>query len=114
MFSEAGEAWVLAAMTRPGAEQITTVAAAGEYLSTHVSEDGLVGDSSALHALTRGRRGPVQCFGCQESGHVIANCAHRAQGTSAPGATLTYNPLSAPHQRTSTSAQNMVRAMDVN
>ena len=51
MFSEAGEAWVLA-MTRPGAEQITTVIAAGEYLSTHVPEDGPVGDGGALHALT--------------------------------------------------------------
>jgi hypothetical protein len=57
MFSVAGEAWVLAAMTRPGAEQITTVTAAGEYLSTHVPEDSLVGDSGALHALTRGRLG---------------------------------------------------------
>jgi len=114
MFSEAGEAWVLVAMTRPGAEQITTVAAAGEYLSTHVPEDGLVGEGGAVHALTRGRRGPVQCFGCQESGHVIANCAHRAQGTSAPGATLTYNQPSVPHQRTDDSAQDMARAMDVN
>jgi len=57
MFSEAGEAWMLAAMTRPGAEHITTVAAAGEYLSTHVPEDGPVGDSGTVHALTRGRRG---------------------------------------------------------
>jgi len=114
MFSEAGEAWVLAAMTRPGAEHIITVAAAGEYLSTHVSEDGLLGDGGAVHALTRGRRGPVQCFGCQESGHVIANCAHRAQGTSAPGATLTYNRPSVPHQHTDASVHDMAHAMDVN
>ena len=108
MFSEAGEAWMLAAMTRPGAEHITTVAAAGEYLSTHVPEDGPVGDSGAVHALTRGRRGwHVQCFGCEETGHVVANCPHRAQGTSALGATLTYNRSSAPHQHTDTSAQDM-------
>jgi hypothetical protein len=113
MFSETGEAWVLAAMTRPGAEQITTVAAAGEYLSTHVPEDGPVGEDGAVHALTRGRRGPVQCFGCQESGHVIDNCPHRAQGTSTLGATLTYNQPSPPHQRTDASAQNMAHAMDV-
>ena len=55
MFSEAGEACVLAAMTRPGAEQITTVVAAGEYLSTHVPEDGPVGDGGAVHALMRGQ-----------------------------------------------------------
>jgi len=78
MFSEAGEAWVLAAMTRPGAEQITTVAAAGEYLSTHVPENGPVGDGGDVHAPTHGRRGPVQCFDCQESGHVIVNCPHFA------------------------------------
>jgi len=97
MFSEAGEAWVLVAMTRPGAEQITTVAAAGEYWSTHVPEDGLVGEGGAVHALTHGRRGPVQCFSCQDSGHVIDNCPHHAQGESAPGAMLTYNRPSAPH-----------------
>jgi len=55
MFSEAGEACVLAAMTRPGAEQITTVVAAGEYLSTHVPEDGPVGDGGAVHALMHGQ-----------------------------------------------------------
>jgi len=53
MFSEAGEAWILAAMTRPGAEQITTVATAVEYLNTRVPEDGLVGDTCAIHTLTR-------------------------------------------------------------
>ena len=90
------------------------MAAVGEYLSNHVPENGPVGDGGDVHAPTHGRRGPVQCFDCQESGHVIVNCPHFAQGTSVPGATLTYNPLSAPHQRTSTSAQNMVRAMDVN
>jgi len=53
-------------------------------------EDGPVGDGGAIHALTRGRRGgPVQCFCCQETGHVVANCPHCAQGTSAPGAILT-------------------------
>jgi len=55
MFNEAGEAWVLTAMTRPRAEQITMVAAAGEYLSTHVPEDGPVGDGGTVHALPRGR-----------------------------------------------------------
>jgi len=87
------------------------VIAAGEYLSTHVPEDGPVGDSGALHALTCGRRGvPVQCFGCQEPGHIITNC----QGTSALGATLTYNRSNAPPQRTDTSAQDMARAMSTN
>jgi len=72
MFSVAGETWVLAAMTGPGEEQITTVTVAGEYLSTHVPEEGPVGGGGVLHALTRGRRGrPVQCFGCQEMGHII-------------------------------------------
>jgi len=114
IFSEAGEAWVLVAMTRPRAEQITTVAAAGKYLSTCMAEDSLVGDSDAIHALMRGLRGgPVQCFGCQEPGHIINNCPHKAQGTSAPGATLTYNWSSAPHQRTDISAQDMARTMDV-
>jgi len=53
MFSEAGEAWVLAAMTQLGAEQITTVAAVIECSSTHVPEDGLVGDGCAIHTLMR-------------------------------------------------------------
>jgi len=55
----------------------------------------------------------VTCYGCQELGHVIANCPHRAEGTSAPGATLTYNRPSAVHQRTDTSAQDMARAVEV-
>ena len=111
---EAGQVWVLVALTRPRAEQITTVAAAGDYLSTHMPEEGPPGDSGALHAL-RGRwRGPVQCYGCQELGHVITNCPHRAEGAGAQGATLTYNRPSAPHQRTDTSAQEMARAIDVN
>jgi len=55
MFSETGQAWVLAAMTRPGAEQITTVVAVGAYLSTHMQEEGTVADGGAVHALTRGR-----------------------------------------------------------
>jgi len=76
MFSEVGHPWVLAAMTRPGAEQITTVAAAGEYLCTHMPEDGLVGDSGAVYALMRDRRGSMLCFGCQEPGDFIANCPH--------------------------------------
>jgi len=101
---------VLEALTRPGAENITTIVAAGEYLSTHVPEDGPVGDGGAVHALTRGRRGgPIQCYGCQETGHVIANCPHRAQGASALGATLAYNRPSAPLQRSDTSAQDMTR-----
>jgi len=42
-----------------------------------------------VHALTRGwRGGPIQCFGCQETGHVVTNCPHRAQGASALGTTL--------------------------
>ena len=114
MFSDAGHPWVLVAMTRPGAEQITTAAAAGAYLSTQMPEDGLVGDSDAVHDLTRGRTGPISCFGCQEPDHVTANCPHLAEGTSAPEATLTYNRPSAQPQRTDTSAQEMARAMDVN
>jgi len=99
---------------RPGAEQITTVAAADDYLSTHMQEEGLAGDSGAVHALTRGQRGPVNCYGCQELEHVIANCPHCAEGTSAPGETLTYNRPSVLHQRADISTQKMVRAMDVN
>ena len=114
MCSEAGQAWVLTAMTRPGAEQITTVAAADDYLSTHMPEEGLAGDSGAVHALTHGQRGPVNCYGCLELGHVIANCLHCAEGMSAPGATLTYDRPSVLHQRTDTSTQKMARAMDVN
>ena len=117
VFGEADEVWVLAALTRPGAEHITTVVAAGEYLSTHVPEDGPVGDGGgggAVHALTRGRRGgPIQCYGCQKTGFVIANCPHLAQGASALGATLPYNRPSAPHQRSDTSAQDMAREMEV-
>jgi hypothetical protein len=114
MFIEEGETWVLTAMTRPGAENITMVAAAGEYLSTHVPEEGLVRDEGALHALTHSQRdGPVQCFCCQETGHVITNCPHRAQGASALDATLPYNWPSAPHQHPNTSAQDMARKMDV-
>jgi len=94
----------------PGAENITPIVAAGEYLSTHVPEDGPVGDGDAVHALTRGQRGgPIQCFGCQETGHVVANCPHRAQGASALGATLPYNRPSAPHQPSDTSAQDVAR-----
>jgi len=114
MCSEAGQAWVLAAMTRPGAEQLTTVAAAVDYLSTHMLEEGLSGDSGAVHALTRSQRGPVNCYGCQELGHVVANCPHCAEGTSAPGATLTYNRPSVLHQRTNTSTPKMARTVDVN
>jgi len=55
MFIEADQQWVLEALTRPGAENISTIVAAGEYLSTHVPEDGPVGDGGAVHALTRGR-----------------------------------------------------------
>jgi len=47
MFSETGEAWVLAAMMRLGAEQITMVAVAGEYLP----EDGLVGKTAPYTRL---------------------------------------------------------------
>jgi len=36
MFSEAGQAWVLADMTHPGAALIITVAAVGNYSSTHM------------------------------------------------------------------------------
>jgi len=92
MFIEADQAWVLEALTRPGAENITRIVVAGEYLSTHVPEDGPVGDGVAAHALTRSQRGgPIQCFGCQETGHVVTNCPHRAQGASALGAILPYN-----------------------
>jgi len=110
MFIEANETWVLEAMTRPGAESITMIVAAGEYLSTHVPEDGTVGEGGVVHALPRGRRGGhIQCFGCQETGHVVANCPHRAQGASALGATLPYNRPSAPHQRSDTIAQDVTR-----
>jgi len=113
MFSEGEETWVLMAMTWPEAEQFTMVATAGQYLSTHVPEAGPVGEGGTVNALMRSRRGPVQFFGCQESGHVITNCPHCAQGTSAPGSTLTYNWPSAPHQRTDTSVPDMACAMDV-
>jgi len=114
IFIEADQQWVLEALTRPGAENITTIVVAGEYLSTHVPEDGPVGDGVTVHALTRGRRGgPIQCYGCQETGHVIANCPHRAQGASALGATLAYNLPCTPHQRSDTSAQDMARKMEV-
>ena len=80
---------------------------------THVPEDGPVGGGGAVHALTRGRRGgPIQCFGCQETGHFVVNCPHRAQGASALGATLPYNRPSAPHQRSNTSAQDVARETD--
>jgi len=114
MCYEAGQVWVLAALTRPGAEHITMVAGAGDYLSTHMPEEGPPGDSGALHALRGGRWGPVQCYGCQKLGHVISNCPHRAEGAGAQGATLTYNWPSVLHQRTDTSAQEMARAIDVN
>jgi len=113
MFIEADQQWVLEALTRLGAENITTIVAAGKYLSAHVPEDGPVGDGGAVHALTRGRRGgPIQCFGCQETWHVVANCPHRAQGASALGVTLPYNRPSAPHQRSDTSAQDVARETD--
>jgi len=113
LFIEADETWALVAMTRPGAEHITAEVAAGEYLSTHVPEDGPVGDGSAVHALTCGlQSGPIQCFGCLETGHVIANCPHCAQGASALGATLPYNRPYAPHQRSNTSAQDVARETD--
>jgi len=113
MFIEADQTWVLEALTRLGAENITTIVAAGEYLSTHVPEDGPVGDGGAVHALTRTRRGsPIQCFGCQETGRVVANCPHRAQGASALGATLPYSQPSAPHQRSDTSVQDVARETD--
>ena len=77
MFIEANETRVLEAMTRLGAENITTIVAAGKYLSAHVPEDGPVGDRDAVHALTRSQEGsPIQCFGCQETGHVVTNCPH--------------------------------------
>jgi len=53
MFIEKDQAWVLKALTRPGAENITTIVVAGEYLSTHVPEDGPVRDGGAVHALRR-------------------------------------------------------------
>jgi len=84
------------------------------YLCTHMPEDGLVGDSGSVHALMRGLRGPMLCFGCQEPGHVITNCPHLAEITSTPGATLTYNRPSAHPQRTNASAQEMAHAMDAN
>jgi len=78
-----------------------------------ISARPLVGDGVALHSVTRGRRGgPVQCFGCQEMGHIITNCPHKAQGTSAPAATVPYNRPSATYQRPDTSAQCMARDMD--
>jgi len=77
MCIELNKTWVLAAMTRPGAENITMIVSVGKYLSTHVPEDGPVGDRDAVHALTRSQGGsPIQCFGCQETGHVVTNCPH--------------------------------------
>jgi len=100
-------------MTQPGAENIITLVTVGEYLSTHVPEDGPVRDSGVLHALTHGwPGGPIQYFGCQEMGHVVANCPHRAQGASALGATLPYNWPSMTHQHSNTSAHNVARETD--
>jgi len=114
MFVEVDQQWVLEALTRSGAENISTIVAVGEYLRTHVPEDGPVGDGGAVYALTSGRRGgPVQCYGCQEMGHAITNCPHQAQGASALGATLAYHRPSAPHQRSDTSVQDMAREMEV-
>jgi len=56
----------------------------------------------------------TQCYGCQELSHVISNCPHCAEGTSASGATLIDNRLSVVLQRTDTSAQDMARTMEVN
>jgi len=47
---------------------LITVVAAGDYLSTHMPEEGPAGDSGAVHAITRG----VTSYDCQELGHVIA------------------------------------------
>jgi len=114
IFIKLDQQWVLEAMTRLGAENITTIVAAGEYLSTHVPEDGPILDYGAVHALMCGQRGgPIQCYSCQESGHVITNCPHKAQDASALGATLAYNQPSAPYQRSNTSAQDMAREMEV-
>ena len=55
MFVKAQQTWVLEALTRPEAADITTIVAAGEYLSTHVPEDEPVGDGGAVHTLTRGQ-----------------------------------------------------------
>jgi len=51
MFVETNKTWVLEAMTRLGAENITTIVAAGEYLSTHVPEDGHVAPCMLLRVL---------------------------------------------------------------
>ena len=82
---------MLAAMTRPGAAPIITVVAVGDYLTTHIPEEGPAGESGTVDTLTRGRRGPMACYGCQELGHIIDNCPHWAAGPSTPGATLAYN-----------------------
>jgi len=112
MFSEAGQAWVLAAMTRSGAALIITVAAVGNYLSIHMLEESQAGESCAVHTLTRSARA-VGLIWLQELVHVITNCLHHAEGTSAPGATLADNQPSAAHQCTNTSAQDVARAMEV-
>jgi len=64
--------------------------------------------------MTRGRRGQVLCYGCQEPGHVIANCPHRAESKGVTGMAVAYNQPSEVHPRTNNSAQDMARAMDVN
>jgi len=49
MFIETDHQWVLEVLTRPGAENISMIVTVGEYLSTHVPEDGARhGDSSSL------------------------------------------------------------------
>jgi len=50
MFSEAGQAWMLA----PGAAQIITVFVVGDYSSTHMPEEGPAREISAVHAVGKG------------------------------------------------------------
>ena len=76
-------------MMRPGAAHLITMTAVGNYCS-HIPEEGPRGANGCLHTMTNGRRGRVLCYSCQEPGHVIANCPHRAKSKGAPGIAVAY------------------------
>jgi len=100
----AGQDWALAAMTHPGAAQLITMTVMGDYLSSHTPEEGPGGVSKGLHTMARRQPGQVLCYACQEPGHVIANCPHRAESKGAPGMKLAET-----NQARHISAQTTVR-----
>jgi len=75
ILTEADQQWVFEALTRPGAENISTIVAVGEYLSTHVPEDGPVGDAA-------------QCMLLHVVGEAVLSSVMvvRRRGTSSPTA----------------------------